>query len=136
MTEALEDQLRRALRPVDAPQGLADRIVAALPERRTASVTPLSVTSRVAPPARARRRFLMPAALAASLVCAVFLGQKVAQQRAIIDRAHEAQRIAEQRGLEAKAELMQALRITSQKLDLAYEAMDKPRSPDAQENPT
>ena len=132
MTEELERQLRRALRPVEAPQGLADRVLVALPERR-ANVTPLVVA---AAPARKARRFLLPLALAASLISAVFLGQKVAQQRNIIESAQQAQRIAEERGREASRELMQALRITSQKLDLAYEAMDKPRSPDAEENAT
>jgi len=132
MNEPFEDQLRRALRPVDAPEGFAERVLAALPERRVASVTPIVA---VPPPvARQRHRYLMPAALAASLLCAVFVGQKVATQ--LQERAQQAQRIADERGREASRELMQALRITSQKLDRAYEAMQEPRAPGAEENPT
>jgi hypothetical protein len=132
MNESFEDQLRRALRPVDAPQGLAERVLAALPERRAATVT--SIAAARPPASRPRHRYLMPAALAASLLCAVFVGQKVATQ--LEERAQQAQRIAEERGREASRELMQALRITSQKLDRAYEAMQEPPAPGAEENPT
>lgn len=130
MTESFEDQLRRALRPVDAPQGFAERVLAALPERR-ASVTPLMV----APPARARRSFFMPAALAASLIGAVLLGQHMAQQRDQV-ASRRAVQLTEQQGREASRQLMQALRVTSQKLDIAYQAVNKPRKYSAEENPT
>lgn len=128
MTESFEDQLRRALRPVDAPQGFAERVMAALPERR-AGVAQL----KIAPPARARRSFWMPAALAASLICAVLLGQQMAQQREL-QAELRAGRLAEQQGREASRQLMQALRVTSQKLDIAYQAVNKPREYSAEEN--
>ena len=57
----------------------------------------------------------MPGALAASLLVAVLAGQQVAQVRE--------ERQARAAGLEASRELMQALRLTSEKLDLAYEAV-------------
>ena len=59
----------------------------------------------------------MPAALAASLLVAVFLGEHVAN-----DRAHH--RGTE--GIAASQQLMQALRVTSQKLDLAYRGREQP----------
>ena len=59
----------------------------------------------------------MPAALAASLLAAVLLGQHVAVEK---------QRLAEERGREASLELMQALQLTSKKLDIAYQAVQSP----------
>jgi hypothetical protein len=67
----------------------------------------------------------MPAALAASLLLAVLLGQRVAVEN---------ERRAEQRGREASRELMQALRVTSQKLDLVYEAVNSPPAAADEEN--
>lgn len=116
MNEDFENQLRRALRPVDPPAGFAERVLRALPERRApATVVPLSVIKPA--PLSAWRRFSAPAALAASLLVAVFTGQHVAHRNAERE---------EQAGLAASRELMQALRVTSQKLDLAYEAVQRP----------
>jgi hypothetical protein len=110
----IESELRRALRPVDPPPGFAERVMRALPPQRPpATVTTLDV-ARSAPRVNAWRRLTTPAALAASLVVAVLLGQQVAFERAA----------REQRaGLAASRELMQALRVTSQKLDDAYRAV-------------
>lgn len=116
MTDELENQLRRALRPVDAPEGFAERLMQRLPERKAPVLVALPVQARKAP-----RNFTLPSALAASLVVAVLLGQQFSQHR---DR--ELERAA---GLAAKQELMQALRVTSQKLDLAYEAVNSPENP-------
>ena len=71
----------------------------------------------------------MPAALAASLVAAVLLGQQLADHR-------NQNQIARERaeGLAAKQELLQALRVTSQKLDMAYEAVSNPPSAGEEEN--
>ena len=84
-------------------------------------------TTRAAASPSLWRRISTPTALAASLLIAVLAGRHVADQRAA----------AEQRaGLAASRELMQALRVTSQKLDLAYEAVQRPapRPADEQEN--
>jgi len=117
MNEKFENQLRRALRPVDAPAGFAGRVMRALPERRApASVVPLSIVRKPAP-LDAWRRLAAPAALAASLLVAVITGTHVAHRNAERE---------EQAGLAASRELMQALRVTSQKLDLAYEAVQRP----------
>jgi len=106
-----ESELRRALRPVDPPPGFADRVMRALPPLRPpATVTALDVV-RSTPRVNMWRRLMTPAALAASLAVAVLLGQQMAFER-------------EQReGLAASRELMQALRVTSQKLDDAYRAV-------------
>ena len=117
MSDDIENQLRRILRPVEPPAGFAERVMRALPERRApAPVTPITVV-RSTPRAHGWQRFSVPAALAASLVVGVFLGQHVASKQA------EHERLA---GLAASRELMQALRVTSQKLDKAYEAVRSP----------
>jgi hypothetical protein len=116
MTDELENQLRRALRPVDAPEGFAERLMKRLPERKAPVLVALPVRPKKAP-----RNFALPSALAASLVAAVLLGQQLAHDR---DR-----RLEQAAGLAAKQELMQALRVTSQKLDLAYEAVNSPENP-------
>jgi hypothetical protein len=74
-----EDELRRQLRPVDAPQGFADRVMRALPvDDRPALVS--STPSQKSGFKRVRQ-FGMPAALAASLLAAVLLGQYAAVER-------------------------------------------------------
>jgi hypothetical protein len=67
------------------------------------------------------RRFGIPAAFAAALVLSVLLGQRVAQEQ----REHTEQ----QAGLAASRDLMEALKVTSQKLDLAYQAVKTPPPP-------
>jgi hypothetical protein len=116
MNEEFENRLRRALRPVDPPRGFADRVMRALPEHpASANVVPLEIARPA--PVSGWRRYSAPAALAASLLIAVFTGQHVATLKAQRE---------EQAGLAASRELMQALRVTSQKLDLAYEAVQRP----------
>lgn len=132
MTTELEDQLRRALRPVDAPEGFTERLLSRLPREPEAPRKPVVVALPVRPAPR-QRRFAMPAALAASLVAAVMLGQHMAGR---IDVDRQEREIAE--GRAASLELMQALRVTSQKLDLAYQAVNSPPSAEApdEENPS
>ena len=121
MNENFENELRRRLRPVDAPEGFTERLMAALPAERKPTV--VAFTPRVARPFL--RQFGMPAALAASLLVAVFFGMDVANHR---------ERIEEQKGIAASQQLMQALRVTSQKLDLAYEAVNNPPTAGDEEN--
>ena len=78
MNENFENELRRALRPVDAPDGFTERLMRALPAR-DASAPVLAPVAEI--PVRTPRRFWMPAALAASLLVAVLAGQQVAQVR-------------------------------------------------------
>ena len=132
MTDEFENELRRLMRPVEAPDGLTERIMAALPPR-VAPPTVTSIASSVDRPraARPQRNYWMPGALAASLVGAVLLGTFAADKN---DR-QLAQR-EEAAGLEARRELMEALRVTSQKLDLAYEAVNTPPPAQDEENRT
>jgi hypothetical protein len=111
MNDEFENQLRRALRPVDAPAGFADRLMKRLPEQPAL----VPVAPQVAP--GRTRQLGLPAALAASLLVAVMLGQQLANQRWQHEQAE---------GLAASRELLQALRVTSRKLDLAYEAVNDP----------
>ena len=117
MNEDIENRLRRALRPVDPSAGFTERVMRALPASTSrVALAPVTVL-RPAPRTSRWQGFTAPAALAASLVVAVLLGQHVGQQQA--DRERRA-------GLAARAELLQALRITSKKLDLAYQAVNRP----------
>lgn len=125
MNDEFENRLRQALRPVDAPEGFAERLMKRLPERERPVVVALPVKS----PRRRHHPFGIPAALAASLLVAVVLGQQFASRLMHLEEAE---------GLAAKQELLQALRVTSNKLDLAYEAVNNPsRAPeheDSEEN--
>jgi len=124
MTENFEDELRRALRPVPAPAGFTDRVMRALPERRASAVTPIAAARPTRLP-NYWQRLRAPAALAASLMLAVLLGQQMADRNRQRDDAA---------GLAASQELMQALRVTSQKLDLAYQAVKNPPEAAVEEN--
>lgn len=126
MNESFENELRRALRPVDAPEGFTERLMRSLPARETPAVIPVPATEV---PVRTPRRFWMPGALAASLLVAVLAGQYAAQVR-------EQQQA--RAGLEASRELLQALRLTSEKLDIAYQAVQTPADEGVtdQENPS
>ena len=122
MNDQFEDELRRRLRPVDAPAGFAERVMRALPaDSKPALVSASPTLARTRAPLR---QFGMPAALAASLLAAVLLGQHVAVER---------ERIAEREGREASLELMQALRLTSKKLDIVYQAVQGPPAADPEE---
>ena len=121
MTEDFENELRRRLRPLDAPDGFAERVLRALP----ADVKPTVITALPTPRRSWMQQFGIPTALAASLLAAVMLGQYSAEQRELR---------AMREGLEASRELMQALRLTSDKLDLAYQAVQSPPPADPEEN--
>jgi hypothetical protein len=120
LANSFEKELRQRLRPVDAPEGFAERLLAALPAERKPTV--VAFIPRGARPAR---HFGVPAALAASLLGAVLFGMHVANVRALRE---------EREGIAASQQLMQALRVTSQKLDLAYEAVNSPPPAGDEEN--
>jgi len=132
MTDELENQLRRALRPVDAPEGFTERLMSRLPRPQAAKppvVVSLPITARRKP-----GNFALPAALAASLLAAVMLGQHMAYE---LETGRQQRELAE--GQAASRELMEALRVTSQKLDMAYQAVNSPSGSPAmgeEENPS
>jgi hypothetical protein len=92
MSDDLDAELRRALRPVEPPRGFTERVM-----------------TRVAAGPRARWR--VPFGLAATALLG--LGIYVHSQ-------HQRQQLA---GLEARREVIEALRLTDQKLDLAYQTV-------------
>jgi hypothetical protein len=104
MSKDIESQLRAALRPIAPSDEFSQKLVtnvasqATAPEgRRSARQHPL--------------RWWFAGSLAASLLLAVGVYQHLQAQR------------LQQSGLEARREVMEALRVTSQKLNLAYEAV-------------
>ncbi|MBC8025857.1 MAG: hypothetical protein H7Y89_07695 [Steroidobacteraceae bacterium] len=132
MTDEFENELRRLMRPVDAPEGLTERIMAALPPRaKPATVTSIASGLDSGRARKPPRSYWMSGALAASLIGAVLLGTFAANR----NDQHLAQR-EEAAGLEARRELMEALRVTSQKLDLAFEAVNAPQPEQDEENRT
>jgi hypothetical protein len=97
MSEDLESRLRRALRPVAPSKELGARL----------SRTQLAVGRTRKPRAPA---WWLAAGLAASLIIAVGVQQHVHREQ------------EREQGLEARREVIEALRVTSEKLDLAFEA--------------
>ena len=113
MTDDIDKHLRSALRTVDPPEGFADRVLARLDaDSETSRVVPLR------PRLMLRRYWYSGAALAASVVFAVMA----------IDRLEGERR--EREGLEARRQLLEALRVTSEKLDIAYQAVNAPQPAD------
>jgi hypothetical protein len=100
MTTDFEKELREALRPVDPAAGFADRVISRIERERP---------SRRG--WRPRKSHWVPVALAASAVLA-----------AVLVREWEVHR--ERQGLEARAQLIDALRVTGEKLDLAYRSVN------------
>jgi hypothetical protein len=88
----LDAELRRALRPVDAPAGFTARVMARLQPR-------------------GRSRWKIPLGLAAAVLLGLGIYARAQQQR---------QQLA---GLEARREVIEALRLTDQKFDLAYQTL-------------
>ena len=99
MSKDFEQQLRDALRPVDPEEGFDQRVMARIAQERSRSRTKITRWASVA--------------LAASVVLAAVLG------------AHEWQLRREQEGLEARKQLIEALRLTGEKLDIAYQAVNR-----------
>jgi hypothetical protein len=95
----LDAQLRAALRPIEPEEGFAARLGARIARER-APRPPLAL------------RFLwLPPALAATVVVALLV-------------AHERELQVERAGLAARQQLIEALRVTGEKLDLAYRGVN------------
>ena len=106
MSKDIESEMRAALRPVAPSEEFSQKLAANVTSRRSAALKPRRV-----PSGRHPLVWWLSASLAASEVLAVGVHQHLEQQR------------LQQSGLEARREVLQALRVTSQKLNLAYEAV-------------
>ncbi len=112
MSNDLDSKLRAALRPVEPDAGFADRVLARLERGETGAA------DRTSP----RRRAWLSGALAASLV-ALLVGGHFWQ----LQRERDA-------GLEARQQLLEALRVTSEKLDIAYDGVQSQSQRHDEEN--
>jgi Lon protease-like protein len=106
MSKDIESEMRAALRPVAPSEEFSQKLVANVTSQRSAALKRRRVASGWHPLA-----WWSSAGLAASVLLAVVVHQHLEQQR------------LQQSGLEARREVLQALRVTSQKLNLAYEAV-------------
>ncbi|HTW38111.1 MAG TPA: hypothetical protein VMD49_06045 [Steroidobacteraceae bacterium] len=119
----LEQRLRKALRPVEPPAGFAQSVMTALARARAAAASASTRATRGAEERRSmgtawlatRRPWL---AAAASLVLAVVL------VGAGLWGSHRAQEL---RARDARAQVLEALRISSQTLNAALHASVDPR---------
>jgi methylthioribose-1-phosphate isomerase len=107
MSEDFESRLRAALKPVAPSDDFTQDLIA----RVTAAQGPQSAQRALNRQRRGASAAWFAAAAAASLLIAVGVQQHLRQQH---DRAQ---------GLEARRQVIEALRVTSQKLDLAYQAI-------------
>ena len=103
MSKDFEQQVRDALRPVDPEEGFDQRVMA-------------RISNEPARP-RTKVRWAVPLAIAASLAFVAVLGTYQWQER------------REQQGLEARRQLLEALRLTGEKLDVAYQAVNRESPP-------
>jgi negative regulator of sigma E activity len=104
MSKDFEQQLRDALRPVDPAEGFEQRVMARI------SSEPARTRAKVI-------RWAVPLAIAASMAFVAILGTYQWQER------------REQQGLEARRQLLEALRLTGEKLDVAYQAVNRESPP-------
>lgn len=113
MREDLDEKLRDALRPIDPEGDLAKDVLARIDAHvRQARKSPAFV--------RRERRWQIPVALAASVAIAIVVGFQWRQQ---------------QEGLRAREQLIEALHVTSSKLDLVHEIVQEHSQSDgAREN--
>jgi len=119
MNQDIESGLRSALRPVAPSEEFSEQLLA-----RVAAHPPARPKSYGLMPRSARPlAWWLATTLAACLVLAVGVQRHLEQQR------------LRQSGLEARREVLQALRVTSQKLNLAYEAVKSESTSLADEKP-
>ena len=116
MSDEFEEALRRALRPKDPGEDFTGKVVSRLDagERAPAPVSRLESRRLAAP-----HRWWVPLALAASVIAGVGLFQL---------RQHA---VDAQRASQARAQLLQALSIASDNVNLVRAAVAREESPDS-----
>lgn len=121
MTDEFEQTLRRALRPRHPDEDFAERVVSSLDSNGTDSsgTEPASVTRLEPRRHRMLRSRWLPAALAACLIAGFGLFQL--RQHAL-DAARAAQ---------ARAQLLQALSIASDNINIVRSAIAREENPDS-----
>jgi len=107
MSQEIESRIRAALRPVAPSEDFSQKLLARVMADQAAQPKPRRLPSASARPLM----WWLTASLAACLILAVGVQQHLEQQR------------LQQSGLEARRQVVEALRMTSQKLNLAYEAV-------------
>jgi len=120
MSQDLESQLRAALRPIAASATFEKRLIACVTDDPQHSQPKANSVGGAGWRSRAR---WLPVAAAACVLIGVGL-----QNRLQVRRERE-------NGLEARRQVVEALRVTSQKLDLAYEIVKSQSSSFTDENP-
>lgn len=103
MNDLLENELRRALRPEDPGEDFTRKVMARIGSQAATPARPTPLGHRIVQ--------WFPAALAASLLVAIIVKHERIEDRTVQD------------GLQAREQLLLALRMTSEKLDLAYEVV-------------
>lgn len=107
MSKDIESRMRAALRPVAPSDEFSQRLLTHVALQRPPQPKPRRNGAGGLHPLA----WWLTASLAASVILAVGVHQHLQQQR------------LQQSGLEARREVVEALRLTSQKLNLAYEAV-------------
>ena len=103
MSDDLEDSLRAALRPVDPGERFTASVMARIADESTH-------TLRAPRPYDTTLRWTS-VALVVSLVMGILVARELRMRHT-------------QRGLQARAELLQALKLTGEKLDIAYRVVN------------
>jgi hypothetical protein len=106
MSKEIESRMRDALRPVAPSEDFSQKLLARVIADQPRQPKPRRLLEGARPLA-----WWLTVSLAASLILTVGVQQHLQQQR------------LQQSGLEARREVVEALRMTSQKLNLAYEAV-------------
>jgi hypothetical protein len=119
MSEDLESRLRAALRPAAPSEEFTQRLIARITADQDSEVNGRGAGRR-RPKASA---WWLSASLAASLLVAVGIQHHLQERRDT------------ERGLEARRQVIEALRVTSQKLNLAYEVIKSESSSPADDKP-
>src|SRR5882724_8232915 len=108
MSNDFDQQLRDALRPVDPDESFTRRVMSRIANEPTRSRRP-------------QRARWASVALAASVLLGIVIFHQWQLQR-------------EQHGIEARNQLIEALRVTGEKLDIAYRAINEDSHPGAGES--
>lgn len=111
MSDDIESELTAALRPLAPREQFSVQLLAQV------TLGGPTVKAHRLSPARRPLTWWLSASLAASLVLGVGVHEHLQERR------------LQQSGLEARREVLEALRVTSQKLDLAYAAVKSQSTP-------